>query len=106
LSLEESHRYGFEPVDVTIKSRSRAHAHPGAETIWVNLIGDIKTGRLLGAQMVGCEGVAHRINAAAVALHVRMSVKAFSETDLSYAPPFGPVWDPLLTAANQLLKKM
>jgi CoA-dependent NAD(P)H sulfur oxidoreductase len=106
LSLEESHRYGFEPVDVTIKSRSRAHAHPGAETIWVNLIGDIKTGRLLGAQMVGCEGVAHRINAAAVALHGRMSVKAFSETDLSYAPPFGPVWDPLLTAANQLLKKM
>ena len=69
LSLEESHRYGFEPVDVTIKSRSRAHAHPGAETIWVNLIGDIKSGRLLGAQMVGREGVAHRINAAAVALH-------------------------------------
>lgn len=106
LSLEESQQYGFEPVDATIKSRSRAHAHPGAETIWVNLIGDIKTGRLLGAQMVGCEGVAHRINAAAVALHGRMSVKAFSETDLSYAPPFGPVWDPLLTAANQLLKKM
>lgn len=106
LSLEESHRYGFEPVDVTIKSRSRAHAHPGAETIWVNLIGDKKGGRLLGAQMVGCEGVAHRINAAAVALHGQMSVNAFSETDLAYAPPFGPVWDPLLTAANQLLKKM
>ena len=106
LSLAESQRHGFEPVDVTIKSRSRAHAHPGAETIWVNLIGDKKSGRLLGAQMVGCEGVAHRINAAAVALHGQMSVKAFSETDLAYAPPFGPVWDPLLTAANQLLKKM
>ena len=106
LSLEESHRYGFEPVDVTINSRSRAHAHPGAETIWVNLIGDIKSGRLLGAQMVGCEGVAHRINAAAVALHAKMTVASFSQTDLAYAPPFGPVWDPLLTAANQLLKKL
>ena len=106
LSLEESHRYGFEPVDVTINSRSRAHAHPGAETIWVNLIGDIKSGRLLGAQMVGCEGVAHRINAAAVALHAKMTVASFSQTDVAYAPPFGPVWDPLLTAANQLLKKL
>ena len=106
LSLEESHRYGFEPVDVTINSRSRAHAHPGAETIWVNLIGDIKSGRLLGAQMVGCEGVAHRINAAAVALHAKMTVASFSHTDVAYAPPFGPVWDPLLTAANQLLKKL
>ncbi len=106
LSLEESNRYGFEPVDVTIQTRSRAHAHPGAATIWVNLIGDKKSGRLLGAQMVGREGVAHRINAAAVALHAKMTVASFSQTDLSYAPPFGPVWDPLLTAANQLLKKM
>jgi NADPH-dependent 2,4-dienoyl-CoA reductase/sulfur reductase-like enzyme len=106
LSHKESQQYGFEPVDVTIKSRSRAHAHPGAETIWVNLLGDIKSGRLLGAQMVGHEGVAHRINAAAVALHAAMSVASFSQTDLAYAPPFGPVWDPLLTAANQLLKKM
>ncbi|BBO70165.1 NADH oxidase [Desulfosarcina alkanivorans] len=106
LSFEESQRFGFDPVDVTIQTRSRAHAHPGAETIWVNLIGDKKSGRLTGAQMVGREGVAHRINAAAVALHNRMSVRAFSQTDLAYAPPFGPVWDPLLTAANQLLKKM
>lgn len=106
LSLEESLRFGFDPVDVTIKSRSRAHAHPGAETIWVNLIGDTKSGRLLGAQMVGREGVAHRINAAAVALYNHMTVAAFAQTDLAYAPPFGPVWDPLLTAANQLLKKM
>ena len=67
---------------------------------------DRKTGKLLGAQLVGQEGAAHRINAAAVALHNRMSVRAFSETDLSYAPPFGPTWDPLLVAANQLLKKV
>ena len=106
LSDEESRRHGFAPAAVTIKSRSRAHAHPGAQTIWVHLIGDKSSGRLLGAQMVGREGVAHRINAAAVALHAKMPVASFSETDLAYAPPFGPVWDPLLTAANQLLKRM
>ncbi len=106
LTLKEAKQSGFDPADVVIKSRSRAHAHPGSTTIHVHLIGDKKTGCLLGAQMVGKEGVAHRINAAAVALHNQMTVERFSQADLAYAPPFGPVWDPLLTAANQLLKKM
>jgi NADPH-dependent 2,4-dienoyl-CoA reductase/sulfur reductase-like enzyme len=106
LTLDEATRHGFTPVGVTIQTRSRAHNHPGASAIFAHLVGDRKTGRLLGAQLVGREGAAHRINAAAVALHGRMSVADFSGTDLSYAPPFGPTWDPLLTAANQLLKKM
>jgi hypothetical protein len=45
-------------------------------------------------------------NAIAVALHNKMTTAEFSQTDLAYAPPFGPVWDPLLTAANQLVKKI
>ena len=106
LSVAESEKSGFDPMEVMIQGRSRAHAHPGASTIGVQVVGDRKSGRLLGAQMVGKEGVAHRINAAAVALHNLMTVEQFSQTDLAYAPPFGPVWDPLLTAANQLLKKM
>ena len=105
ITEQEAKKAGFEPIAVTIKSRSRAHAHPGAQTIWVHLVGDRQTDRLLGAVMVGPEGVAHRINAIAVALHANMSVAAFAQTDLAYAPPFSPVWDPMLTAANQLLKK-
>jgi NADPH-dependent 2,4-dienoyl-CoA reductase/sulfur reductase-like enzyme len=103
---EDTPRLGFDPVGVVIKSPSRAHAHPGGSTIWVKLLADEKSGRLLGAQMVGREGVAHRINAAAVALHAQMTVAQFSQADLAYAPPFGPVWDPLLTASNQLLKQI
>jgi len=106
LSVQEAAAAGFHPVSGVIQSRSRAHAHPGASQIWVQMVADQKTGRLLGAQMVGREGAAHRINAVAVALHNRMTVEDFSRTDLAYAPPFGPVWDPLLTAANQLLKKI
>ncbi len=106
LNTEEAVEAGFNPASVIIKSRSRAHAHPGSRTIRVQMVGDKRTGRLLGAFMVGEEGVAHRINAAAVALHNHMTVQAFSTTDLSYAPPFGPVWDPLLTAANQLVKEL
>jgi NADPH-dependent 2,4-dienoyl-CoA reductase/sulfur reductase-like enzyme len=106
LSMSEAQNFGFDPVQNMIKSGSKAHAHPGNTPIWVNMIGDKKSGRLLGAQMVGQEGVAHRINGPAVALHNRMTVAQYSQTDLAYAPPFGPTWDPTLTAANQLLKRL
>jgi len=106
LSVQEAERAGFDPAGVTIKTRSRAHAHPGSTTIWLQMTGDKKTGRLLGVQMVGKEGVAHRINAPAVALHGNMTVEQFGQSDLAYAPPFSPVWDPLLTTANQLIKKL
>ena len=106
LNVAEAEEAGFEPVEMKITSGSRAHSYPGATPLWVNLIGDKKSGRLLGAQMVGKESAAHRINAPAVALHAQMTVEQFSQTDLAYAPPFGPTWDPMLTAANQLLKML
>jgi CoA-dependent NAD(P)H sulfur oxidoreductase len=105
LSVSEAGAAGFSPESVVISSRSRAHAHPGSSMIWVQMVGDKVSGRLLGAQMVGREGTAHRINAVAVALQGHMTVSQFSQADLAYAPPFGPVWDPMLTAANQLMKK-
>ena len=106
LNSLEAAEYGFTPAEVVITARSRAHAHPGASNIWVQMVGDTASGRLLGVQMVGKEGVAHRINAPAVALHGHMTVEQFSQSDLAYAPPFGPVWDPLLIAANQLIKQL
>jgi NADPH-dependent 2,4-dienoyl-CoA reductase/sulfur reductase-like enzyme len=106
LNLKEAQAAGFDPVENMIKSGSKAHAHPGNTTIWVNMIGDKKSGRLLGAQIIGREGAAHRINGPAVALHARMTVEQYGQADLAYAPPFGPTWDPTLTAANQLLKKL
>jgi len=106
LNVAESEKFGFDPMEVIIQGRSRAHAHPGASTLGVQMVGDGKSGRLLGVQMVGKEGAAHRVNAPAVALHAKMTVEEFSQSDLAYAPPFSPVWDPMLTAANQLMKKM
>ncbi len=106
LSSAEAKKAGFDPVDVQIKSRSRAGIYPGAQPVYVSMVGDRASGRLLGAQMTGTDQVAHRINAAAVALLAKMSVAEFSQSDLAYAPPFGPTWDPLLVAANQLMKKL
>jgi NADPH-dependent 2,4-dienoyl-CoA reductase/sulfur reductase-like enzyme len=106
LTAAEAAGAGFEPAAATISTRSRAHAHPGASELWVTLVGDRATGRLLGAQMIGREGAAHRIDAAAVALHAGLTVEQLGQADLAYAPPFGPVWDPLLVAANQLRKEL
>jgi NADPH-dependent 2,4-dienoyl-CoA reductase/sulfur reductase-like enzyme len=106
LTVGEATQAGFAPTAVTISASSRAHSHPGATPIQVHMVGDKHSGRLLGTQMVGREGAAHRINAPAVALHAAMTVEQFSQSDLAYAPPFGPTWDPLLVAANQLVKKM
>jgi NADPH-dependent 2,4-dienoyl-CoA reductase/sulfur reductase-like enzyme len=106
LNEAEARTAGFDPVRVQIRSKSRAGIYPGAQPVYVSMVGDRASGRLLGAQMTGIDQVAHRINAAAVALQAGMSVADFSQSDLAYAPPFGPVWDPLLTAANQLVKQL
>ena len=106
LDLNEAKKAGFDPVDTVITTLSRAHVYPGNAEIKVHILGDKKSGRLLGMQMVGIDGVAHRINAPAVALHNKMTVEDFVQCDLAYAPPFSPVWDPVLTAAVQLMKKM
>ncbi len=106
LNLQEARESGFDAVENYVKTRSKAHGHPGSTPIHISMVAEKKTGRLLGTQMVGKEGVAHRINSIAVALDNKMGVEDFAGTDLAYAPPFSPVWDPLLTAANQLVKKI
>ena len=106
LSMEEAVDAGFEPVYTDIISKSKAHTFSSAERIHAALIADKKSGRLLGAQISGKEGAARRINAAAVALQAGMTVEDFYACDLAYAPPFSPVWDPLLMAAGNLLKKL
>jgi NADPH-dependent 2,4-dienoyl-CoA reductase/sulfur reductase-like enzyme len=67
----------------------------------VKMVVDRGTGRLLGAQIVGGEGAGKRIDVLATALWNRMTVEEVAGMDLSYAPPFSPVWDPVLLAAGK-----
>jgi NADPH-dependent 2,4-dienoyl-CoA reductase/sulfur reductase-like enzyme len=92
-------------VNVTqIKAPSRAHYYPGREPVHVRLVADAGNGKLLGGQVIGREGVAQRIDVLAAALHQGWTVEELARLDLAYAPPFSPVWDPLLVAANVALK--
>lgn len=98
--------HGFDPVEVTINSYSRAGYCPGAKPIRTNLIADRKTGRVLGCSMVGEEGVAKRIDTVASVLYSKSTVGELENLDLAYAPPFSPVWDPILLAARILNGKL
>ena len=89
---------------VIIHDKTRASYYPGSEAITVLLIFNINNGKLLGAQIVGYQGAAKRIDVLATALYKSMTVNEIAELDLSYAPPFAPVWDPILIAANQAVK--
>jgi NADPH-dependent 2,4-dienoyl-CoA reductase/sulfur reductase-like enzyme len=100
----EMERFNVSAAKIT--AGSRAHTYPGGSPITVKLIFDVDSGRILGAQMVGREGVAKRIDTVAAAIHGRMTVGDLAEVDMSYAPPFAPVWDPVLIAANQAIKKV
>ncbi|GAA2507406.1 flavoprotein oxidoreductase [Winogradskya humida] len=101
LSSKEATRAGFEYVTATVESTSRAGYYPGAETMTVKMIAERRTGRLLGAQIVGREEAAKRIDALAIAVWNEMTVEEMTALDLSYAPPFAPVWDPVLIAARK-----
>ncbi len=105
-NLNTANEYGFDPVKVTIDSYSRAGYCPGARPITISLIGDRNTRKVLGASMVGEEGVAKRIDIIATALYSRLTVEELENLDLAYAPPFSPVWDPILIAARVLQGKL
>jgi len=104
LSSQEALQNGFDAFTTTVRHRSRSGHYPGGSPITVHLITEKHSKKLLGAQMVGREGVAHRIGILATALHAGMTVDDIYRLDLAYAPPFAPVWDPLLVAANKARK--
>ena len=89
---------------VKIKSRTEAHYMPNSKPIHIKLIFDVNTGRLLGTQMVGGENVSKRMDVLATAMQQKMTVMDVAQLDLNYAPPFAPVWEPILIAANQAVK--
>ncbi|MFD4477766.1 FAD-dependent oxidoreductase [Streptomyces sp. NPDC058471] len=101
LREKEARAAGLRFVSVTIESTSRAGYYPGAAVMTVKMLAERLTGRLLGVQIVGREGAGKRVDIAAVALTARMTVDQMTALDLGYAPPFSPVWDPVLVAARK-----
>jgi NADPH-dependent 2,4-dienoyl-CoA reductase/sulfur reductase-like enzyme len=98
LGLAEAQAAGLDAVATDEVSRSRAKYYPGSSPLHVRLV-HTREGRLLGGQLAGREGAAKRVDVLATALHAGFTVEDLAALDLSYAPPFAPVYDPVLAAA-------
>lgn len=106
LTEKQALKLGYEPVSMTITKLDKVGYMPQAKNITIKLIADKKTRKLLGAQAIGCGDADKRINTIATGLVRPMTVDEFYSSDLTYAPPYSPSIDPLLTAAEKLIEKL
>ncbi|HTN02797.1 MAG TPA: FAD-dependent oxidoreductase, partial [Planctomycetaceae bacterium] len=99
LSVRAAHKLGLAARSVTIVANHHAGYFPGAHPLTIKLAYEEPTGRILGGQVVGREGVDKRIDVIATVIAFRGTVRNLADLDLSYAPPFGSAKDPLHLAA-------
>jgi len=103
LSEKEAKSLGIDYRTETITSLSPAGYYPGAEKINVKLVVNKQTKQIIGGQIVGFKGAAKRIDTLVTAIAAGFTAQQLMDLDLSYAPPFSNVWDPVQIAARKLL---
>jgi NADPH-dependent 2,4-dienoyl-CoA reductase/sulfur reductase-like enzyme len=106
ISEAEAEQAGYGFVSVKVDATTRAGYFPGSGPITVKLLAEKGRGRVLGAQIVGAEGAAKRIDVLATAITAGMTVFDLIDLDLSYAPPFSSVWDPVQVGARQAARRL
>ncbi|MBI3586850.1 MAG: FAD-dependent oxidoreductase [Ignavibacteriales bacterium] len=105
LSAKEAEDSGMDIVTEHIVGNSKIGFFPGNEQVHIVLIADKRSKRLVGANVFGKGGATLRANTLGVAIQQRLTVDEVAQLDLIYSPPYAPLWDPVLVAANQLKKK-
>lgn len=95
LSRKQAAKLDRPAKSVVISANHHAGYYPGAKQLWLKLIYEPDTGKVLGAQAVGAEGVDKRMDVIATAMRFGATVRDLTGLDLAYAPPFGSVKDPV-----------
>lgn len=106
LSSREASMNGFETWESKIVAKTRASGYPGRGPITIKLVMEKGTNRILGGQIFGAAGAGKRIDVLAAMVQLKQTPVGMAQLDLAYAPPFSPVWEPLLVAANQAVSKL
>ncbi len=101
-----ANRAGLETVSGTITSKTRADYFPGALPIRIKLIAEKETTKIIGAQIIGGEEVTQRINALSFAIQNEMTVREIAKAETCYAPPVCETWEPMVLAAEMVLRKL
>ena len=106
LCLEDAAVEGMPVVTARIEAMDRAAYYPTARKIWVKLLAERENRKLVGAQVAGYGDASKRVDVAAAAITAGLRVDELAQLDLAYSPPYGNLWDPLLIAAQAVLRKM
>ena len=106
LTEVDARKAGYDVIVAMAPAPDKAHFMPTAKPLFLKLIVDRKTRRLLGAESVGPGAGDKRIDVAAMAITAGMTVDAIANVDLSYAPPYAPAMDNIITAANVARNKL
>jgi len=98
LNSAQAAKAGFSFFTSLTRDNHHAYYYPGAKPVMIKLIAEEGTGRLLGAQVLGEEGIDKRVDVLATAIAGKMTVFDLENLDLAYSPPFGSANDPIHTA--------
>lgn len=105
LTEKEAKELHFPYEVIAFQSKSHAGYYPQAEDLYLKLLYRKDSGMLLGGQIIGKQGVDKRIDVLATALYHKMTVHELEDLDLSYAPPYNSVWDPIQQAVKRRSSK-
>lgn len=95
LNEKSARAAGISYDKVILSPSSHAGYYPGAKVMTMKILFERKTGRILGAQIVGQEGVDKRIDVLAAAIRFGACAEQLKDLDLSYAPPYSSAKDPV-----------
>ena len=95
ISEKKARNLGLETDSVILSPASHAGYYPGAMVMTMKVVFEKGTYRLLGAQIIGYDGVDKRIDVLATAIRAGMKATELKELDLAYAPPYSSAKDPV-----------
>ncbi len=105
LTEAEANQAGFNAKTVALEAGSKPGYYPGADKLQILAIADTETGRLLGTQITGPVEDVKRIDTFAALIQMKASLEDIYNLDLTYAPPFSPVYDPVVLTGRVGRKK-
>jgi len=101
LTEKEAKQLNIPYQVLTSQAGSHAGYYPASESLQLKLLYHKKSHQLLGGQVIGKKGVDKRIDVLATALQAKMTIPQLLDLDLSYAPPYNGVWDPIQQMARK-----
>jgi len=106
LTSREAAAESMPVVTARVEAEDHTAYYPNSRKIWLKLIVEKMTRRIIGAQAVGYGECAKRIDVAAAAITAGMRIEEFAQLDLAYAPPYSSLWDPILLSAQAVMRKL